>query len=402
MAVGLLSHTVSDLCLGKPALRSLPASATVGDALSALRGSGETCLSVWSCDHSSADAAAAANPEAEFGCRCVGKVCMVDVICYLCQDGRLSSPSSALKAPLAAILPNIPGLVIHVDPSSSLLEAVDLILQGAQNLVVPIVTRFTTKTRRKQHQKPSPTPTLHDGREFCWLTQEDVVRFLLNSIGVFSPIPALSIDDLGIVSADILVADYDSPASSAVGAIARSLANQTSVAVIDGDGVLIGEISSFALASCDETAAAAIATLSCGDLLAYIDCGCPPEELVRTVKARLEERGLQATINEFAISPGNSNPSLSSDEECAVTPTSVLLRKLGRCNSRLFSYSSRLVRRSEAIVCNPKSSLVAVMIQAIAHRVNYVWVIEDDCSLIGIVTFYHMLEVLREHLENLA
>ncbi|XP_010060537.2 CBS domain-containing protein CBSX5 [Eucalyptus grandis] len=406
MAAGLLSHTVSDLCLGKPALRSLPAAAaTVGDALSALRSSGESCLSVWSCDHSSSSDGGGAAPEGEggFGCRCVGKVCMVDVICYLCKDGRLSSPSSALKAPLAAILPNVPGLVIHVDPSCSLLEAIDLILQGAQNLVVPIVTRFTTKTRRKQHQKPSPTPTLHDGREFCWLTQEDIVRFLLNSIGLFSPIPALSIDDLGIVSADILVADYDSPASSAVGAIARSLAEQTSVAIVDGDGVLIGEISSFALAACDETAAAAIATLSCGDLLAYIDCGGPPEELVRVVKARLQERGLQATVNEFAISPSNSNPSLSSDEECAAaTPTSVLLRKLGRCNSRLFSYSSRLVRRSEAIVCNPKSSLVAVMIQAIAHRVNYVWVIEEDCSLIGIVTFYHMLEVLREHLENLA
>ncbi|XP_030515313.1 CBS domain-containing protein CBSX5-like [Rhodamnia argentea] len=401
MAVGLLSHTVSDLCLGKPALRSLPATATLGDALSALRSSGETCLSVWSCDHSSGDAAA---PEAELGCRCVGKVCMVDVICYLCEDGRLSSPSSALKAPLTAILPNIPGLVIHVDPSSSLLEAIDLILQGAQNLVVPIVTRFATKTRRKQHQKPSPTPTLHHGREFCWLTQEDVVRFLLNSIGVFSPLPALSIDDLGIVSADVLVADYHSPASSAVGAIASSLADQTSVAVVDGNGVLIGEISPFALASCDETAAAAVATLSCGDLLAYIDCGGPPEELVRTVKARLEERGLQATVNELAISSSNSNPSSpSSDEDTVTSPTSVLLlRKLGRCNSRSFSYSSRLVRRSEAIVCNRKSSLVAVMVQAIAHRVNYVWVIEEDCSLIGIVTFYHMLEVLKEHLENLA
>ncbi|KAI3441546.1 uncharacterized protein J3R85_002135 [Psidium guajava] len=328
---------------------------------------------------------------------------MVDVICHLCEDGRLSSPSSALKAPLTAILPNIPGLVIHVDPSSSLLEAIDLILQGAQNLVVPIVTRCTTKTRRKQHQKPTPTPTLHHGREFCWLTQEDVVRFLLNSIGVFSPIPALSIDDLGIVSADVLVADYHSPASSAVEAIASSLADQTSVAIVDGDGVLIGEISPFALASCDETAAAAVATLSCGDLLAYIDCGGPPEELVRTVKARLEERGLQATVNELAISPSNSNPSSpSSDEDCVTSPTSVLLRKLGRCNSRSFSYSSRLVRRSEAIVCNPKSSLVAVMIQAIAHRVNYVWVIEEDCSLIGIVTFYHMLEVLRDHMDNLA
>jgi CBS-domain-containing membrane protein len=61
-----------------------------------------------------------------------------------------------------------------------------------------------------------------------------------------------------------------------------------------------------------------------------------------------------------------------------------------------------MVRRAEAIVCHPKSSLVAVMIQAIAHRVNYVWVIEDDCSLVGIVRFYDMLQVFRESLEDMA
>ena len=66
------------------------------------------------------------------------------------------------------------------------------------------------------------------------------------------------------------------------------------------------------------------------------------------------------------------------------------------------SYSARMVRRAEAIVCHPKSSLVAVMIQAIAHRVNYVWVIEDDCSLVGIVTFCEMLKVFREHLGSMA
>jgi CBS-domain-containing membrane protein len=41
------------------------------------------------------------------------------------------------------------------------------------------------------------------------------------------------------------------------------------------------------------------------------------------------------------------------------------------------------------------------MIQAIAHRVNYLWVIEDDCSLVGIVTFSNILKVFREHLETI-
>ncbi|KAF2314315.1 hypothetical protein GH714_025324 [Hevea brasiliensis] len=281
MAVSLLAREVSDLCLGKPALRSLPLTATVAEALFALKNSDDNFLSVWSCDHTPKTVTGFQGDVDEDECICVGKVSIADVICYLCQDDNLLSPSSALKAPLSVLLPKIPGLVMHVEPSSSLLEVIDLILQGAQNLVVPIKTRLSSfNSRRKQQQKllvttNSPT-TIHGGREFCWLTQEDIIRFLLSSIGLFSPIPALSIDSLGIISTDIITTDYHSPASSAVAAISRCLADQTSVAVVDGDeGILIGELSPLTLACCDETVAAAITTLSCGDLMAYIDCGGP-------------------------------------------------------------------------------------------------------------------------------
>ncbi|XP_030443514.2 CBS domain-containing protein CBSX5 [Syzygium oleosum] len=403
MAAGLFSHRVSDLCLGKPALRSLSVAATVGDALFALRSSEDSFLSVWSCDHRS-NTAVAPHEEGEGGgeCRCVGKLCMVDVICYLSSEDGLSSPSEALKAPVSALLPKIPGQVVHVEPSSRLVEAIDLILQGAQNLVVPIQTR---SARRKQHQKLSSSTspvTVHKGQEFCWLTQEDVIRFLLNSIGIFSPIPALTIDTLRLISTEVLAVDYHSPASAALEAISRSHIEQTSVAVVDGEGILIGEISPSTLACCDETVAAAVATLSCGDLMAYIDCGGPPEDLVRVVKERLKERNCKGMLEEFAISSAPSNSSSmssSSDDESFPSPNAKLARS-GKY-SRSHSYSARMVRRSEAIVCHPKSSLMAVMIQAIAHRVNYVWVIEDDCSLVGIVTFSSMLEVFREHLENL-
>ena len=120
MAVSLLAHVVSDLCLGKPALRSLTISSTVADALSALKNSDDNFISVWDCvDHSAKtgfgdDRCGAGGDE----CRCVGKLCMVDVICYLCKDENLLSPSAALKAPVSVILPKIPGLVMHVEPSS--------------------------------------------------------------------------------------------------------------------------------------------------------------------------------------------------------------------------------------------------------------------------------------------
>ncbi|KAL4280619.1 hypothetical protein GQ457_03G023940 [Hibiscus cannabinus] len=406
MAVRLLSHELSDLCLGKPALRSLSVTSTIAQALEVLRTSDDNFVSVWSCDHnpktSPAFEPAAAFPDE---CRCVGKICIVDVICYLCRDEILVSPPAALKQPVSVLLPQIPGLVLHVEPTCSLLEAIDLILGGAQNLVVPIKTKPSNK-RSKQQQKPSVTVTNHKGREFCWLTQEDVIRFLLSSIGLFSPLPAFSIDALNIISPNTITIEYHSPASATIGAISRALLDQTSVAVVDSEGALIGEISPFTLACCDETVAAAVKTLSSGDLMAYIDCGGPPEELVKVVSAKLKEKNLNGMLQHFTVSMSSggfssASASSSSDEEYSMAAPVSPSPRPGRL-SRSMSYSARMVRRSEAIVCHPKSSLVAVMVQAIAHRVNYVWVIEEDCSLVGIVTFSDMLRVFRENFETMA
>ncbi|XP_076929667.1 CBS domain-containing protein CBSX5-like [Bidens hawaiensis] len=389
MANRLLAHEVSDLCLGKPPLTSLPISATIHHALTALKSSSDTHISIWTCDHSTTDV-----------CRCVGKLCMVDIICYLCKQDNILSPSNALKAPVSVLLSRVPAEVVqHVEPSYSLLEVIDFIINGAQNLVVPI--KNTTFKRKQLRQLPSIAPTTHSGgREFCWLTQEDVMRFLLSSIGLFSPTSAYSVESLGIITTDILTVNYHSPASKALNAISTSLAVQTSVAVIDDDGVLIGEISPFTLNYCDEMVAAAITTLSSGDLLAYIDCGGPPEDITRIVESRLRERNLYGMLDEFLTYSSGipyCNSSSSSDEENVLSPSTARSGRYKRSDS----YSARIMRRSEAIVCHPGSSLVAVMIQAIAMRVSYVWVIEEDCSVVGIVKFSSMLKVFQEHLESM-
>lgn len=111
MAVRLLGYVLADLCLGKPPLRSLSVSATVGDALTALKSSDDSCISVWSCDHS--DETRRTN-----NCLCIGKICMVDIICYLSKEENLSSPSSALTSPLSVLMSPFPGLVRHVEPTS--------------------------------------------------------------------------------------------------------------------------------------------------------------------------------------------------------------------------------------------------------------------------------------------
>lgn len=234
------------------------------------------------------------------------------------------------------------------------------------------------------------------------MTQEDVIRFLLCSIGLFTPLPSMSIETLGIITTEFLAVEYHLPALAAAEAISRSLADQTSVAVVDCEGTLIGEISPFTLASCDESLAPAFATLSAGDLMAYIDCGGPPEEIVRAVEARLRERNLDNMINELMVITSHYNGdhalNSSSSEDELSSPTTTLSRSRSMQYSRS---SSRLARTAEAIVCHPGSSLVAVMIQAISHRVNSVWVVEDDCSIVGIVTLANMLEVFRENSESI-
>lgn len=114
MAVSVLAHEVSDLCLGKPALRGLSVSATVGDALSALKRAGESYLSLWSCSHDTLSRIADV-------CRCVGKVCMVDIICFLCKEENLRSPSTALQSPVSVLIPKTAaGLVRHLEPHARL------------------------------------------------------------------------------------------------------------------------------------------------------------------------------------------------------------------------------------------------------------------------------------------
>lgn len=115
----LFSHEVADLCLGKPPLKSLSIAATVGEALSALKRLGETYLSVWSCNHAEKN-----DVVTEDECRCVGKVCMLDVISYLGKEDNLSSPSKALQAPIAVLIPKAPStcLVRHLEPNARLVS----------------------------------------------------------------------------------------------------------------------------------------------------------------------------------------------------------------------------------------------------------------------------------------
>ncbi|TVU32146.1 hypothetical protein EJB05_23865 [Eragrostis curvula] len=375
MAVSLLANEVSDLCIGKPAVRSLPLSAAAGDLAAALRRVARS---------GSAACVAVTGPARAV----VARLGLADVLCFLCDaPDALARPADALAKAVSALLPKDgAGEVRRVDPRASVLEALDAILSGAQVLAVPL--RPGGGGRKKQ---------LGGAGDFCWLTQEDLVRYFLNSIGRFHHVAARSVSSLGLVRADFLSVRPHQAALSAVPLIRRAVASETAVAVVTEDGHLVGEVSPALLAACDETAAAAVATLSVADLMAYIDYfGSPPEHVLRAIKAGLKDKGLDAmlelmedeSLSSFSLS--SSASSSSSDEETGRT-------KLRRPSSG--SYGRRSAE--EPVVCSPASSLVAVMVQALAHRVNYLWVLDedDDCRLAGIVTFADVLRVFREQLQ---
>uniref|UniRef100_A0A0D3CR70 CBS domain-containing protein n=1 Tax=Brassica oleracea var. oleracea TaxID=109376 RepID=A0A0D3CR70_BRAOL len=106
---------------------------------------------------------------------------------------------------------------------------------------------------------------------------------------------------------------------------------------------------------------------------------------------RIPEKGLVGLIS-LVDSLSGSSGSSSSDEEAPA----------GRAKSygRSVSSAARMARKSVAIVCNRRSSLMAVMIQAIAHRVSYVWVVDEDGCLVGMVTFVDILKLFREFLDD--
>ncbi|CAN8273669.1 unnamed protein product [Cochlearia groenlandica] len=397
MALSLLSYDVSDLCLGKPPLRCLSAtSSSISDAITALKFSEDPFLSVWNCNHDHDDDVTE--------CECLGKISMADVICHLSKEQDHNTLSS-LNSPVSVLLPKNRSLVLHVQPSCSLIEAIDLIIKGAQNLIVPIKTKHITKKKQQQNDNVLIAATRHSyGQRFCWITQEDIIRFLLGCIAAFSPLPAMSISDLGVINSthSILAVDYDSSASTVISAVSRALSDQTSVAVVEKEGegddssvYLIGEISPMTLTCCDETASAAVATLSAGYLMEYIDGVNPPESLVLEVRNRLECKGLMGLLSIFdSISSSPLDYSSPEEEESTA--------KMGLLGRSVSSITARMARKADAVVCSPKSSLMAVMLKAIAYRVNYMWVVDDDEDgcFVGMVTFVDILKVFRKYLEN--
>ncbi|CAL4968021.1 unnamed protein product [Urochloa decumbens] len=407
MAATLLSHVVSDLCIGRPRVLTLPPSTPVAAALAALRAGADPFVFV--------DAEPAAQRAKRAAATLYVKVTAADILCYLCGDANnLRDPAAALGRPVSAVanatVAGGHGVTHRVDPHTRLLDAIDVLLtDGCQGLLVPLHARAR---KRQQHVVPCSDAVALATSDCCVLTREDMARHLFGSISHFSPLAALTVASLGLVRRDAAHALHaDADALDAIPLLRKAAADGTAVAVVaDDGGALVGEICPAALACCDvEPAAAAFAALSAGDVMAYIDCSllshAPPEFLLRAIRAELKDRGLDAVAelmdaagaaSDLPLSPSLS-PSASSTSSDEDSPS--VLR--GRRQPRRMSSSGSFGWRSteDVVACHSGSSLVAVMAQALAHRVGYVWVVDETSgALVGVVRFADVLAVLREHL----
>jgi hypothetical protein len=132
------ARQVGDLAVGKPPLHKYPKALSVGAALKALRSSDDAELSLWEelcpltekpikearelvshvpSNHGAPSPCPPQSPNENLW-RCVGKVGMVDLICFLAHDQSLADQAAALQTPVSSLVPDTAFTIQHVDPRS--------------------------------------------------------------------------------------------------------------------------------------------------------------------------------------------------------------------------------------------------------------------------------------------
>ncbi|VAH39039.1 unnamed protein product [Triticum turgidum subsp. durum] len=366
----LLESEVSDLCIGKPPIRWLPPSSTVARAVAELEADG-------------APGAAVAVWDGQAGAAVAGRLRMADVLLFLCAD---DGSGQATLADLLAAAGAPP--VRRVEPDASVLEAVDALLGGAQSLVVPI--------RDNRHR-----PAQLEAESMCWLTVEDVVRFFLGSVALFSHIALRSVSDLGAVRPALAVAPGHDALFAVEPLLRAALATHASVAVVSGR-CLVGEISPLTICSSLDAPIAALSPMS------LVDSARAPREAA--LGPRLRSRNLHGVLDllnaggrhlscpSSSSSSSSSSASSSSSSDGEDDDEKNVISAF-TSTGRQVKFSARWTKG--VIACRRGSSLVAVMAQAVAHRVTQVWVLDDEPEgeeLVGVVGLVDVLRVLRRHL----
>ncbi|KAL1294416.1 hypothetical protein HN51_055195 [Arachis hypogaea] len=409
MALAFVYHTVGDLTVGKPDLVEFHDTETLKSAIQAIADSPGGSIPIWkkrslSPSSSSSDVNAHEDNELRQQ-RFVGMLSSLDIAAFLANTATSSQDQSLdmdrkLNSPVSEVVVPNNSLLKIVDPSTRLIDALELMKQGVKRLLVHkcLVWKGSCKhfsvvyysrwlkniesSNSKQtsmnfqaSSTSSPSRVTSIPNKFCCLSREDVLRFIIGYLGALAPLPLTSMAHLGAINSHYNTVESFKPAIEAAKAtptdsIAVAVVEQTP----EGKNKIIGEISAHKLWKCDYIAASwALANLSAGQFVMGVEDNDNNSDIETelSVDTKRPKRFSSRSIRFL------SNPS----------------------GPGIFGQSRSMYRgRSAPLTCKVKSTLAAVMAQMLSHRATHVWVTEDerDDVLVGIVGYADILDAVTK------
>ncbi|XP_047966555.1 CBS domain-containing protein CBSX6 [Salvia hispanica] len=404
MASVFLYHVVGDLTVGKPELSEFSETETVGAAIGAIGDSAEGGIPVWRKRSVKSPFENAQSRQQRF----IGILNALDIVAFLARDDCLADQEKAINTPVSEIVTPANSALKVVDPGTRLIDALEMMKQGARRLLVPksLVWRGMSKrfsilyngkwlknadsfggssSTNALATRPSSSSTSSIQDKFCCLSREDVLRFLIGCLGALAPLPLSSIASLEAINPNYCWIEASSPAIDAT----KKLPNDPCAAAVveptpEGQHKILGEISLAKLWKCDYLSAAwALAKLSAG-------------QFVMGVEDHMNSRSLPDIDT-------HSDEIAGEETNGAAANSNRLRRKFSSRSIGFFSNSSSdpnlsigrsMYRgRTAPLTCKATSSLAAVMAQMLSHRATHVWVteIENDDILVGLVGYTDIL-----------
>ncbi|PKA63827.1 CBS domain-containing protein CBSX6 [Apostasia shenzhenica] len=388
MAAVFLHHVVGDLTVGKPEVKEFWEGETLEAAMREIAGAAEGAITVWRRTGEEAVVEGGRAP------RFVGILNSLDVVAFLAKE---VDREVAMRKPVREIVRSNPLLLKEVDPATRLIDALEMMKQGTKRLLVRknvtwkgMSKRFSVLYNGKwlknfdSSSTTAPSPNSSAGsswpssswqENYCCLSREDVVRFLIGCLGALAPLPLSSISTLGAVSHSYCYIDASSPALDILHVFPH---DPSAAAVVEtspsGTQKIIGEISAYKLWKCDYLAAAwAMANLSAGQFVMG------------------SEDEAQDSFPDFTISSQLNTAAAAAADHSPPRPGKFSSRSIGFFGHQpaggLRSARSMYRGRSAPLTCRRTSSLAAVMAQMLSHRATHVWVTEEESEenlLVGV------------------
>ncbi|KAJ6836304.1 CBS domain-containing protein CBSX6 [Iris pallida] len=335
----------------------------------------------------------------------------LDLVAFLARSG---DQERAMRTPVSEVVEPDPRLLKEVDPGTRLIDALEMMIQGARRLLVRksltwrgVSKRFSilyngkwlnnfnnsTSSSTTTGKPSSSSLCASADYKYCCLSREDIIRFLIGCLGALAPLPLSSISSLGAITPHYYHIEASAPA---IEAVRRLRQDPCAVAVVetnpDGTHKIVGEISSYKLWRCDYLPAAwALANLSAGHFV----MGAEDNDGSRLDS--LSNLSMTSAFGDGGASPSSRPKKFSSRSIGFFSNPPSPMAVGGLRPARRSMYRGR----SAPLTCKHTSSLAAVMAQMLSHRATHVWVTEADSEeddvLVGLVSYNDLLYAVTKY-----